>query len=133
MLELRVVHPDRVVRAAGRNDGCMFVDAQRAEIPRFALPVEAKERFLHAYVPETDPTVGFGGDEFAEAAALEVHADDPGFVVGFAVSPGFDHGFLDGHAEVVGAETAVTEAGHEDIAFDLVGGKRGDAGRGAGG
>ena len=104
------------------------MDAEGAQVPGCAVAVLARNGFAHAEVPEAYPAVGFGGDEFAHAASLEMTTYDPGFMVRTSINPIHDHGIAGSETLVVGADAAVPEPGDEDVAFDLVGGEGGDAG-----
>jgi hypothetical protein len=116
---------DLVALRADREHRRMFVDRKRFEIIRSGL--DGLDRLVHANVPEFDFAVAAAADEFALAAALEVHVCDP-LLVFF---PDFDHGCCGLLALVVDADGAVAEAGDEDIAFDLIRGQRCDARAGA--
>ena len=72
VFELRAVHADRMICAAGSKDRSMLVHAQSSEIARLSIPVEARDGFAHPKIPETHAAVAFGGDEFAQPTAYAI-------------------------------------------------------------
>lgn len=105
---------DLVAVGARDEDGCVLVDAERAQ--RVARGGDCVDRIVHAQVPKPHLAVAAAREELPDAAALHVHVGDPLLVL----APHLDHCRRWFEALVEHPDGSVAKPGNEDVARNLV-------------